>query len=389
MKKRTFWLGLIEREWVRKTVLWLSGVRQVGKTTLCRSLEEVEYFDCELPSVRREIADPESFLRRFGGRRIILDEIHRLDDPAEVLKLAADHFPEVRVLATGSSTLGASSRFRDTLAGRKSEVWLTPMIVQDGIDFGETDPSRRFLHGGLPAHFLASEVPERDFLEWLDAFWAKDILSLFRLEQKHAFQKFVEMILARSGGIFEATGFARPCEVSRSTIANYLAVLEATYVAHVIRPFHSRKAAEIISAPRVYGFDTGFICLARGWFELRPEDRGSLWEHVVLNELQARFQTRDIHYWRDKQGHEVDFVLVRRKGPPAAVECKWSADAFEAAGLRSFRIRYPAGPNYVVAADVARPFEREYRGLNVEFVGLDDLVTRLSQDRPERIKERA
>ena len=103
MKNRTFWLKKIEKNW-RRPVLWISGVRRIGKTCLCRMIPGAQYFDCELPRVRRMIADPESFLEGLKGERIILDEIHRLDNPSEVLKIAADHYTSVRVIATGSST---------------------------------------------------------------------------------------------------------------------------------------------------------------------------------------------------------------------------------------------------------------------------------------------
>lgn len=99
----------------------------------------------------------------------------------------------------------------------------------------------------------------------MDAFWAKDIQELFRLERRYVFQRFAELIMAQSGRMFEASKFADRCEVSRSTITNYLKVLEATYVAHMIRPFSSHKPTEIVSAPKVYGFDTGFVCYHRGW----------------------------------------------------------------------------------------------------------------------------
>ncbi|HXP63636.1 MAG TPA: AAA family ATPase, partial [Dongiaceae bacterium] len=241
MVKREYWLERLEREWQRRSILWLRGVRRVGKTSLAQSLAQVEYFDCELPRVRRAMEDPESFLKDLGDRRIVLDEIHRLPNPSEMLKIAADHFPKVRILATGSSTLGASSRFRDTLAGRKTELWLTPMIETDLTGFGNPDLPHRLLHGGLPPFFLSPELPERDFQEWMDAYWAKDIQELFRLERRASFQRFVELLLAQSGGLFEATKFAAPCEVSRTTITNYLAVLEATSVALVLRPFSSRR----------------------------------------------------------------------------------------------------------------------------------------------------
>jgi predicted AAA+ superfamily ATPase len=167
---------------------------------LTQSLGDVEYFDCELPRVRRMIDDPEGFLQDNRGRRIVLDEIHRLERPSEILKIAADHFPDTRILATGSSTLGASAKFRDTLAGRKEELWLTPMTTDDLEDFGGTDLHHRLLHGGLPPFFLAKVLPEKDFQEWMDAYWAKDIQELFRLERRQSLKKFAELLMAQSGG---------------------------------------------------------------------------------------------------------------------------------------------------------------------------------------------
>jgi predicted AAA+ superfamily ATPase len=221
MVRRRFWIRRIEQAWRDRPVVWLSGVRRVGKTFLCQSLPRIEYYDCELPRVRRQLEDPEAFLEGVAGKRVVLDEIHRLRRPTELLKIAADHFPDIRIIATGSSTLGATAKFRDTLAGRKRDIWLTPMIGQELADFGQTDLSHRFLHGGLPPFFLSPSLPERDFQEWMDAFWAKDIQALFRLERRDSFLRFIELLLSNSGGIFEATSYARPCEVSRTTIGNY------------------------------------------------------------------------------------------------------------------------------------------------------------------------
>jgi len=380
MVERNFWLERIEAQWGRRSILWLRGVRRTGKTCLAQSLPEVEYFDCELPRVRRGMEDPEAFLHSLGGKRIILDEIHRLPNPSELLKIAADHYPTVRILATGSSTLGASSRFRDTLTGRKTELWLTPMVAADLAGFGNIDLSHRLLHGGLPPFFLAPEPLERDFQEWMDAYWAKDIQELFRLERRSSFQRFVELLLAQSGGIFEATRFAAPCEVSRTTITNYLAVLEATAVALVLRPFSSRRSNEIIAAPRVYGFDTGFVCAYRGWTSLRQDDLGRLWEHYVLNELTAHMQTAEAHYWRDKQGHEVDLILLPRGRDPLAVECKWSASDFDASSLNVFARAYPGAELCVVTTDARPAFTREFRGNRVLFLTLPALVDRVKNE---------
>ena len=377
MKKRSFWVEQIGNAWERRSVIWLSGVRRVGKTFLSQSLADVEYFDCELPRVRMMLEDAEGILRPRRGRTVILDEIHRLQNPSELLKIAADHYPEVRILATGSSTLGASAKFKDTLTGRKESLWLTPMLAQDLVDFGDADLAKRLLLGGLPPFYLSETFPERNFQDWVDGYWAKDIQELFHLERRHAFQRFFELLMAQSGGIFEASRFAAPCEVSRTTISNYLSVLEATYVAHIVRPFSSNKAAEVISAPKVYGLDTGFVCYYRGWRELRREDMGLLWEHYVLNEIQGRLQIRNVLYWRDKRGHEIDFVVAGRGTSPVAIECKWSATEFDPRNLKRFRERYPEGNSLVVAADVEKLFVRNYKGIEVTFVSLTGLIDAL------------
>jgi predicted AAA+ superfamily ATPase len=382
MINRRFWLEQVNSAWERRSIVWLAGVRRVGKTYLCQTLPDIEYFDCELPRVRRIMEDPQSFLGGLGKHTLVLDEIHRLPNPSELLKIAADYFPAMKVIATGSSTLGASAKFRDTLTGRKAELWLTPMILADLEDFQDTELEHRFLFGGLPPFFLAREIPERDFQEWLDSCWAKDIQEMFRLERRHAFLKFVELLLLQSGGIFEASSFARPCEVSRTTIANYLNVMEATFLVHVVRPFSSHRSTEIVSAPKVYAFDTGFICYFRGWHELRREDFGILWEHLVLNEIQAHLQTRRIFYWRDKRGHEVDFIVRKSPAEPIAIECKWSATDFDPGNLKIFRKQYPTGENWVVAHDVDRSYGRDYQGLKVKFVGIAELALLLVKPHP-------
>lgn len=380
MFDRPFWKDRIERAWERRSLVVLVGVRRSGKTVLCRALEDVEYLDCELPSVRRVLEDHEGFLRSVSGKRVVLDEVHRLPDPSQLLKIAADHFPDVRVLATGPSTLQATAKFKDSLTGRKEELWLTPMIEADRQSAGG-DLTRRLSRGGLPSFFLEAGS-EHDMQEWLDGYWARDIQELFRLERRTSFARFVELVLARSGGIFEATAFAAPSEVSRTTVANYLSVLEITKVAHVVRPFSTRRAAELVHSPKVYAFDTGFVKTFRGWGELRDEDLGLLWEHYVLNELHARVPGADVRHWRSTRHQEVDFVVARRGRPPFAIECKWRADGREdLPGLKAFRRAYPEGESVVVASNVDRPFERELLpGVRVGFAGLEDMIRRLTRE---------
>ena len=101
---------------------------------------------------------------------------------------------------------------------------------------------------------------------------------------------------------------------------------------------------------------------------------GLLWEHYILNELHGRLQFRDIFYWRDKRGHEVDFVLAHRGRPHMAIECKWSADDFDKRNIQAFRLQYSEGGNFVVAQDINRPFRRSYNNIIVDFINLETLI---------------
>lgn len=379
MRTRHFWLKKIEGLWREKSIIWVSGVRRAGKTILAKSIKDAVYFDCEIPRIRQMMADPEEFLDSHRNQRIILDEIHRLDNPSELLKIAADHYPDIKIMATGSSTLGASFKFKDTLTDRKRELWLCPMITEDLKDFEHKDLRHRFMRGGLPPFFLAKDFPEKDFQEWVDSYWAKDIQEMFRLERRHSFQKFFELIMIQSGGIFEASSFAAPCEVSRTTISNYLSVLEATYVVHVIRPFHTHQAKEIVAAPRVYAFDTGFFCYYRGWESLRQEDMGILWEHFVLNEIQGQLQTREILYWRDKMGHEIDFILKPRGQEPIVIECKWQTRNAENKNIETFLHYYPRAKVLVVSNDTKQSYSQRIGSAVIKYVNLSECISILKE----------
>lgn len=385
---RSFWKKQIEAAWKQKSVVWLMGVRRVGKTSLCESLANIEYFDCEKLSVRKLVNDAEAFLEDHKGKRIMLDEVHRLDNPSEVLKVAADHYPTVQIIATGSSTLGASIKFRDTLTDRKIQIWLTPLLMSELRTFGDPNITRRFLLGGLPAFFSREHVLESAFEDWLLSYWARDIESMFRVREREPFLKLTTLLLANSGGLFKARNFTDACGVSSPTIENYLSILEATFVVHVIRPYSTNKKSEGSKAPKVYGFDTGFVCHAKGWHIIRPEDTGLLWEQIVLNEMHGHLQHRNINHWRDKKGHEVDFVYRNRSNNTlTAIECKFrvlnkahsrSFITSIAGNIKAFRSRYPDGDNFIVASDVTTTFQKTYDGLTLTFVNPKILVQRLA-----------
>ena len=140
-----------------------------------------------------------------------------------------------------------------------------------------------------------------------------------------------------------------------------------------------------MSAPKVYGFDTGFVCHYRGWTQLRSDDMGLLWEHYVLNELQARLRTRQVQYWRDKQEREVDLVWAPAGKKITAIECKWSAANAETSNLEIFAGHYPGSRLAVVSRDVGHPYRRKSHGVEIDYLGLESLVQLLAGSKDGKV----
>lgn len=366
MIARPIWLKRIEAAWREAPIVWLCGVRRVGKTTLAESLgaDQVLYVNCDLPVVEDMIRDPQVFFRGCSKPVVVFDEIHQLRDPARVLKIGADVFPGLKILATGSSTLAASKKFRDTLTGRKRLVHLTPVLWEELPAFGMTLPCRLF-HGGLPPALLADSKKPSFYREWLDSFYVRDIQRLFGFRDMNRFNAFFEYLLRQSGGQFEVTKAATAIGITRPTVESHLRALEITHGVTLVRPFHGGGQNEIVKQPKVYTFDTGFVSFARGWDPLRPDDFGLLWEHLVLEQLQAHFPDTPVRYWRDKSGHEVDFVLAHGREEVDAIECKWDPEAFDSSALALLRSYYPKGRNFLVTPSGDPAHIRRYGRLEV------------------------
>jgi predicted AAA+ superfamily ATPase len=369
--RRAYWIEKLYKAWEAVPVIWLTGVRRVGKTTLAQEIPDALFLNCDLPSTSRQVEDPERFYAQVEARYIVFDEIHQLPDPSRLLKIGADEFGDRRkILATGSSTLAATQKFRDSLTGRKRTVHLLPVLHRELADFGILSLEHRLLHGGLPESLLADEKNPEFFVEWLDSYYARDVQELFRVGKRQEFLRLIELLLRQSGGLLEISALAKHCALSRPTVANYLEVLQVTHLAFLVRPYHAGGRGEILQQPKVYGFDTGFVSFCKGWRELREGDRGKLWEHLVFEALVAGFGERNVCYWRDKQKREVDFVLPGPEGRCDAVECKWNARDFSVRNLAAFRALHPEGANFVISPQTDPPYHREIAGISIVFCNL-------------------
>lgn len=364
------------RLWTQKSIVWLSGVRRVGKTSLCRQIPDGRYFNCDLPSVQRQLADPEFFLQQQHGEApLLLDEVHRIKDPAITLKIAADEYPNLRILATGSSTLHATGKFRDSLTDRKRSLHLLPVLWRECLNaFGQPDLDRRLLNGGLPGVLLRPKPDPAFFEDWMDSFYARDIQDLFGLRNRTGFMALLKFIALRNGGLLDVSDLAKETGMSRPTVMAHLDAMEIAHAIVRVPPFHGGGHREIVRRPRVYAFDTGLVAHVRGWESIREGDRGLLWENLVLDELRAVRAPSTIHYWRDKSQREIDFVIEHSPGVVDTVEAKINPDAFEPDAVTAFRQIYPHGRNWLVCPFVRKPHALRKGGLVLEVCSTDQFT---------------
>jgi len=381
MIPRPFWLNRIQISWQEAPIVWLAGVRRIGKTTLAQSLDpdSIAYINCDLPITHDIVADPELFFRNCTSPIVVFDEVHQLRDPSMVLKIGADLFPHLKIMATGSSTLAASRKFKDTLAGRKRLVHLPPVLWNELPAFENTPLLKRLYHGGLPQALLSATKQPGFYREWIDSFFARDIQRLFAFRNPDKFTMFFEYLMRQSGGQLEMTKTASALGISRPTVESHLSAMEITHAVTMVRPFFGGGHKEIIKMPKVYGFDTGFVGFCRGWDPLRPDDYGILWEHLVLEYLQAHLYNRTVQYWRDANGREIDFIMVRNRNEVDTIECKWNPAQFNPDALKIFRNFYNQGNNYLVCPVSVTGYLKRVSGMDIYLCNPEGLLRSLEK----------
>lgn len=367
MINRPFWLNQINKAWEIRPLLWLSGVRRSGKTTLCKMVPDATYLNCDLPSVKRRLDNPEYLYANMSpGSTVIFDEIHRVQDPSLVLKIGTDEYPGLKILATGSSTLSAMKKFRDSLAGRKIQLFLPPVLWNEcKDDFSIQNLNQRLLHGGLPEFLLGKSKHEELFSEWIDSYYARDIQELFNVRNRMGFLNLLNLLFIQSGGTLEITSLANESGLSRPTVMSHIEALTVAHAIYLVQPYFGGGKKEIVKRPKLYAFDTGFVTHIKGWNELRETDLGVLWEHLVLDMLRVNYG--QVYYWIDKVKDEIDFIVREQGKIVHTIECKINPEKYSVKAIQKFRTLYPDGRNLCISPHIKEPYKLKKGNIEIEF----------------------
>lgn len=303
-------------------VVALIGPRQVGKTTLARSILQsdvpITFFDLENPAHLSRLDDPMMALQSLNGL-VIIDEIQHLPDLFKVLRVLADrpqrpcHF---LVLGSASPTLLKQSS--ESLAGRIAYLEIKGFNLQEvGIDQLE----KLWRRGSFPRSFLAnSDIISTNWRsDFIRTFLERDLPQLGIKIPTIALRRFWMMLAHYHGQIWNAAEFSRAFGISTKLVRYYLDILTSTFVIEQLPPWWENISKRQIKAPKIYINDSGLLHTLLGInnqenLESHPKV-GASWEGFAINEIltQLNAQREEAFFWGTHAGAELDLLVIRGK----------------------------------------------------------------------------
>ena len=340
MKRKLYTQLLEERN--SKKISIIIVPRQVGKTTLLKQLHEELgglYVDFDILENVEKFNTYANFiatlkLEGYTEKKqfvLFIDEFQRYTDLTKVLKNVYDHHKNIKIYATGSSSITIKNRIQESLAGRKFIHYLYPLDFEEFLIFKElkldklkklqefkgTLPKAEYKelieeymqYGGYPEVVL-SKNKQQIIASIFDTFIKKDLVDYLNIKEILGVKKLIQYLAINNGQKLNLTDISQQLNITRKQIENYLEVLQETFIIKRINPFFTNKNKEIVKAYKEYFIDPGvrnYFCNNFNKMNIR-NDTGFLFETFILAEL-IKKTNLEIKFWQDKQKHEVDFIL--------------------------------------------------------------------------------
>lgn len=310
-------------------IILLSGPRQVGKTFLSKKLvTDFQYLNFDEEDHRKIIQNKEWNRTK---ELVIFDELHKKPKWKSWIKGIYDTEGILpKILVTGSARLDIFKKGSDSLAGRHFSYRLHPFTIAELKN--QMDPSvamERILKvGGFPEPFLdgSEEFAKRWRRSHLDKILKEDLLDLEQVRQLKLLDILVDLLSERVGSAISYNGLAKELEVSPHTIKRWIEILEAMYVIFIVYPYSKNIARSILKEPKIYFYDTGKVKNEIG-ARLENMVACALVKDLHLGE-DLKGEKNQLHYLRDKEKREVDFLVLRDKKIESIIEVKVSDDSF-------------------------------------------------------------
>jgi len=314
-------LSKLRRQLRDYPVVALLGARQVGKTTLARSLagrlaSKATFFDLEDEREQAKLAEPLMVLEHLRGL-VVLDEIQRIPRLFEPLRMLADRRPlPARFLLLGSASPTLLKNASESLAGRIAYHELGGFHL---AEVGAEQMQRLWLRGGFPRSFLARS--DRASLMWrrnyLRSYLERELPQLGIRIPVESIRRFVQMVAHYHGQTWNSSEIGRSLGTTDVTVKGYLDLLSSSYLVRVLPPWHENLGKRVVKAPKVYVTDSGLLHALLG--VEKHEDlvghpkSGASWEGFAIHQLitHLRAAREECYFWGLHTGAELDLLVVR------------------------------------------------------------------------------
>ena len=319
------------------------GARQVGKTTLVKQLLtqsklNAEYFNCDYLDVQHLFSyenahNLENVVRNY--ELIVLDEAQRITNIGMVLKILYDEFPQLKVVATGSSSFELSNMIKEPLTGRKIVYHLYPLTFKE-LTFGQSviksgrEINRVLRFGTYPAVILSNDINALENLnEITSSYLFKDILEFNHLKKPDVLSNLLKLLSFQIASEVSYTELANKLRVDQTVVQRYIQLLEDSFIIFRLKALKKNLRNEIGKSRKIYFWDLGvrnILVQNTNTLDLR-NDLGALWENFCVVERKKYLSYHqsslvNSYFWRTYKQKEID--LVEERGDAyTAIEFKW------------------------------------------------------------------
>ncbi len=357
---------IIKANLFKNKIIVIFGPRQSGKTTLSKKLlkdfgHEGEYFDCQTIEVRDSFVegDPQRLKELVGTKKIVVfDEAQTIQNIGTILKVFHDHYPEVQVVATGSSSFDLANKILEPMTGRSIEYTLLPLSMAEikrALPVTREKLIEIMQYGSYPEIVGAEHLEDKKnaLKNIATNYLYKDIFMFEQIRHPVVFEKLLKALAYQIGSLIAVDELAQTAQTSPATVNRYIRLLEQAFIIRIVRPFSNNPRTEIRKAFKIYFLDVGIRNVLAGINEPIENrvDKGFIFENFFFCELLKKHALEifppDIMFWRTRTKLEIDFI--EKDGTNVhATECKWKV---EKVSFKQFLKKYPTAQTEVVSVE--------------------------------------